>query len=103
MADNDFDEDIMSYNRLFVSEIDDDTLNCELDNLFNVKYSDYILESDMSQFFNSCPDMSNNSLDLIHFNIRSMNANLSHVSNLLSMTSCKPSVLALSETWLDDY
>jgi hypothetical protein len=32
-----------------------------------------------------------------------MSANFSNVTDLLSVTNCKPSVVALTETWLDDH
>ena len=86
-------------------DLDDDNndiSNYEIDTLLGRDESDYILDGDMFKFFNNCPDLSKHTLDLLHVNVRSMCANFNSVTNLLSTTKCKPSILALSETWLDE-
>ena len=52
-------------------------------------------------FFNQQSAALKNCFDVMHINCRSLNANFSSLLNLLTTTKIKPSVIAVSETWLN--
>jgi hypothetical protein len=46
--------------------------------------------------------LDNGSFSILHINCRSLKKNLNHVIELLSVIKLKPSIIALTETWLQD-
>lgn len=75
-----------------LDEIDPDT-NC----LENVCHCVYIDEKDLDSFV---PQNSNNKLNILHINSRSIKKNFSGIIALLNSTTVKFTLIAITETWL---
>ena len=83
------------------NEDTDDFESC-ISDLLGLSACNYIEERDLFKFFNSHDKMPRDCIDLMHINARSLNANFPKILNLLSINKCKPSVLAITETWLNE-
>ena len=83
LADNDPDVNFFNDMRLT-------TLSC-----------DYFMESTFNAKYSKLP-ITKNCFSIIHSNVRSVSKNLSDFENYLSNLNCRFSVIALSETWLNE-
>jgi exonuclease III len=71
-------------------------------NGFECTASNYILEEDVHDFFDSKLDVKKNCLNLMHINCRSLNANFSKIENFLTISNVVFSAIAVTETWLNN-
>src|SRR5437867_218918 len=74
----------------------------EIINVENTINCDYMVEGDLSSFFNLL-SVSQKSLNLMHLNCRSLRANFSEVESFILNSCAKYSAVAITETWLRCY